>query len=590
MISRIDSVNNFVNSMLNTGSELSTGLLEYENNQNAVKKIVHEVESNFNKILSEMNSDDTELNNMKKGIVDSIKEILSENTRNIEESAKSAGFIKAYEKTFVVSVFGKVKSGKSSLGNFIIGHDIKETKINTEYDNINPKITVYDKGKVTTATQLATIEEENDRFGVGTIETTSTIQSFTIGGMTWFDTPGIGSITKENEELAQEYIKNSDLVIFTVSSDAAGTTQEWDELKKLCAMEKPLLLLITMSDSVEEDCNDDGVLIQIPIPKSPEDRKAVENYLNDQIDRLGLVDIRKYSQILTVSKNLAVESFKREDDELYDQSNLGVFLEKLISITKNDAAQIKLKTPAKRLNNMINSMVNRDIESKSFYALRDKIYQTRKNLEENSEKIRTEGKRLSTKIRSTARNKIDALITRYTSDIKNGNSSFTSDQLSGSIIQIISETSEKICAEELTKYMNDTSQDILKTMNQGSLSIPSLEMKKDSVSYDVQRVRRVRRSPHGLIEKVKSFFLNTEYYSNETYTETMYKSFDLGVNDGEVRNSVNSQLSEYIEAYVQPTISDIVDNYFAPSIEMCDKLLKVINDACLKLEKLKISK
>ena len=244
MISRIDSVNNFVNSMLNTGSELSTGLLEYENNQNAVKKIVHEVESNFNKILSEMNSDDTELNNMKKGIVDSIKEILSENTRNIEESAKSAGFIKAYEKTFVVSVFGKVKSGKSSLGNFIIGHDIKETKINTEYDNINPKITVYDKGKVTTATQLATIEEENDRFGVGTIETTSTIQSFTIGGMTWFDTPGIGSITKENEELAQEYIKNSDLVIFTVSSDAAGTTQEWDELKKLCAMEKPLLLKI----------------------------------------------------------------------------------------------------------------------------------------------------------------------------------------------------------------------------------------------------------------------------------------------------------------------------------------------------------
>jgi len=442
---------------------------------------------------------------------------------------------------------------------------------------------------VTSASKLATIEKENDKFGVGTIETTSTIQSFTIGGMTWFDTPGIGSITKENEELAQEYIKNSDLVIFTVSSDAAGTTQEWDELKKLCAMEKPLLLLITMSDLFEEDCNDDGELIQVLAPKSNENRKSVEDYINNEIDRLGLVDIRKYSQILTISKRLAVESFIKEDDLLYEQSNLGRFMEKLIDITKNDAAKIKLKTPANRLNNMIDLMINTDIESKSFYALSDKIEKTKNNLEENSKKIRTEGVRLSTKIRSVARNKIDALITRYSSDIKNGNSAFSSSQLSEAIIKIISETSEKICAEELTKYMNDTSQDILRTMNQGSLSIPSLEMKKDSVSYDVQRVRRVRRNPSGLIEKVKSFFLKTEYYTNETYTETQYKSFDLGVNDGEVKNAVNAQLKEYIDAYVQPTINDIVDNYFAPSIDMCNQLLNVINNACVNLEKLKIT-
>jgi len=147
MISRIESVNNFVESMLNSGNMLSTGLDKYNTNQKAVEKITRDIEDRFNEILSEMNSEDVELNNMKKGIVDSIKEILAENTKNIGESAKSAGFIEEYEKTFVVSVFGKVKSGKSSLGNFIIGHDIKETNTSTLYDNINPKINVYAPGK-----------------------------------------------------------------------------------------------------------------------------------------------------------------------------------------------------------------------------------------------------------------------------------------------------------------------------------------------------------------------------------------------------------------------------------------------------------
>lgn len=590
MISRIESVNNFVSSMLDSGKELSIGLEKYYANQNEVSLIVSDVKSKFDRILSEVNSDDDELNNMKNNLVNTIKEILTQSTKEIDESSKSVAFIKDYEKTFVVSVFGKVKSGKSSLGNFVIGHDIKETKENTEYDKINPKINVYDRGKVTTASQLATIEEENYKFGVGTIETTSTIQSFTIGGMTWFDTPGIGSITKENEELAQEYIKNSDLVIFTVSSDASGTTQEWDELKKLCEMGKPLLLLITMSDEYEEDCDDDGELIQILVPKSDDNRKAVEDYMNRTIDSLSLGDdIRKYRQILTISKQLAVESFIRGDDELYEQSNLGIFLENLIHITQNDAAKIKLKTPASRLNNMIDQMISKDIETKSFYALRSNILNTKNELEEKSKKIRNEGIRLSTKIRSMARNKIDAVISQYSSDVKKGKGAFSSTQLSESVVRIISEISEKVCAEELTKYMSDSSMDILKTMNQGSLSIPSLEMKTDRVSYDVQRVRRVRRDPSGIIEKLKKFIFKTEYFTNQTYTETQYKSFDLGVNDGEVKNAVNSQLNEYIEAYVQPTISDIIDNYYAPVIDMCNKLLSVINSTCIQLEKLKIS-
>ena len=62
------------------------------------------------------------------------------------------------------------------------------------------------------------------------------IQLFHLGAMTWVDTPGFGSVTNENQELAREYVKNADLVIFPSTSDAAGTKQDFQEMKKLCDM------------------------------------------------------------------------------------------------------------------------------------------------------------------------------------------------------------------------------------------------------------------------------------------------------------------------------------------------------------------
>lgn len=98
-------------------------------------------------------------------------------------------------------------------------------------------------------------------------ETTSTIQWFDLGGLSWFDTPGIGSVTWENEMLAKEYVKNADLVIFACNSDAAGTRQEFSEMRQLYDMGKPILLLLTQSDTYEYDVDDEGEEISVLVPK-----------------------------------------------------------------------------------------------------------------------------------------------------------------------------------------------------------------------------------------------------------------------------------------------------------------------------------
>ena len=238
-----------MNKQIETANHFVDAMLKAEGSLKAVKETIatskHEVEELLSTFATQQ-----------KSIVESVKssirtpqsKILFENYKTVVDDAvvenaekhklfmKSTSFINKFDETFIVSVFGKVKSGKSYLGNYIMGNAFKKNKISSCYDNLDD-ITVFveDRGKLTTVDKLSESMAENEGmgFGVAAVEATSTIQYFKIGGLTWFDSPGIGSITRENEELAEEYVKNSDLVIFCMNSDAAGTRQELDELINL---------------------------------------------------------------------------------------------------------------------------------------------------------------------------------------------------------------------------------------------------------------------------------------------------------------------------------------------------------------------
>lgn len=238
---------------------------------------------------------------------------LSDANAKISEAAKGMTFIHDFEKHFTVSVFGKVKAGKSYIGNLIMGHPVRKAGIVSSYDKLeNLTVQVYDRGKMYEQKKLSTEVEQKEcngaEFYVDKNEATSTIQWVNIGGMCWFDTPGIGSVTIENEELAKEYVKNSDLVIFACNSDAAGTRQEFSEIRQLHDMDKPILLLLTQSDTYDYDVDDDGEEISILVPKSEKDRRDQEEYMLETLREQGMEDVLKYADILTVSALLATEA------------------------------------------------------------------------------------------------------------------------------------------------------------------------------------------------------------------------------------------------------------------------------------------
>lgn len=94
---------------------------------------------------------------------DEFFEALGEANRKIEEAVKGMTFIQDFEKHFTVSVFGKVKAGKSYLGNLIMGHSVRKAGIESSYDKIKDlTVHVYDRGKMYELNKLSTAVEQKE--------------------------------------------------------------------------------------------------------------------------------------------------------------------------------------------------------------------------------------------------------------------------------------------------------------------------------------------------------------------------------------------------------------------------------------------
>lgn len=173
-----------------------------------------------------------------------------DNFANLLEQEKFRSDLENY---FIVIVFGKVKAGKSSLGNFILR--------NHNLDNA-AKIFKYDEaGKEQSIKQLEEIDEDSE-FAVNNLECTIEIQGFKLGGMAWVDTPGLGSMVKQNGDLAKQYIKSADYIIYPTSSNAPLQQDEIAQLKELLSQEKPVSICITKSDSKVRKKDENGKYIR----------------------------------------------------------------------------------------------------------------------------------------------------------------------------------------------------------------------------------------------------------------------------------------------------------------------------------------
>lgn len=509
-----------------------------------------------------------------------LKDTLDGLTKELEKARNGMQFIQDYENSLNVVVFGKVKAGKSYLGNLMMGNAIRKLPTKTSYDRLEqPKVKVYDQGTCTTQDKLKEVTEENDAsggFGVDNREATRVIQLFRLGGMTWVDTPGFGSLTEENQELARESVKNADLVIFASNSDAAGTQQDFQEMKELYDMGKRFLLVLTQSDTLN-DCDDDGNIVQIPAPKSDDNRRTTENYMKETLKKHGIK--LGDENILTISAFLGLTALEKGDEALFESSNMGKFWNLLSDITKDEGKDLSKKTCGDRVN-------------KALQNLQDKLEDAKKKLLDGNASREQQERDMKDKAALTIRDakdecsrKVTNLIQEKSKKVEETKEPFSAADLNQILSKVVYETVMDACKKQFDAMAQMTKlsgyQEKLKLD-----SIGDLAMRQDKISYTYKRVIEVERDPRGLFEHIGAFF-GKDYYTHRTIGETREKTIDLGVNVQEIQAKAHSSLEKILEKQAPQLIQEIIDYYSAPLREMQSKALAAIQTAEKELEQLK---
>lgn len=182
-----------------------------------------------------------------------------------EESKVKALREKLELEEITVSVIGQFKRGKSTLVNAILEENILPvgivpvTSVVTRILYGQKKAEVhFDNGVIKTIEFDSLAEYINEQKNPGnklcvSSVTLHTKSPFLKEGLTFVDTPGVGSAHKHNSDAAYAFVKESDAVIFMLSVDSPINEIEIDFLKNAKEYAAKFYFAINKIDYVEED-------------------------------------------------------------------------------------------------------------------------------------------------------------------------------------------------------------------------------------------------------------------------------------------------------------------------------------------------
>ena len=266
---------------------------------------------------------------------------------------RNSAFRSDYADSLVIFVLGKVKAGKSSLGNYVA------------YGSSDPDPATRTAARVQFFT-AATADNQpgNDGslgvggfFQTGVRETTSSIQGFRMPGLTWVDSPGLHSATHENGALASDYVDVADLVIYPMHTGSPGRSGDVTEICELLRGRKRLLAVITQCDRHEEDEGPDGSLIQRCIMKDESVRQGQIDYVRRALQAAG-----SDAEIDVLSISVRHAQSHGNDPMVLEESGLADFFRLLARMAQSEGVNRKREAPSRNLDSFVEMLLSTDRE------------------------------------------------------------------------------------------------------------------------------------------------------------------------------------------------------------------------------------
>ncbi|WP_312548707.1 dynamin family protein [Massilia sp.] len=289
------------------------------------------------------------------GFIDVMDATKTEWDAKVAGRNKGVEFRAGFEDSLLVFINGKVKSGKSSLGNYMAwgNTDPDEEQKGLVPGTLVPKFFSHAQTSVEGGDAVDEAESRRE-LRVGATEATSSIQGFSLPGLTWVDSPGLHSLNPANGNLAREYVDHADLILYTMKSDAPGRESDIAEITQLFDKDKKVLLLLTGSDDVEEDFDEaSGALVQRIVMKDRERRARQCDYVRAALERTCSAADVKNVEIVSLSARYA--QLYADDDSAFHDSGMRRLCSTLHAIAQSDGVRMKQRTPMTNLRNFLNN-------------------------------------------------------------------------------------------------------------------------------------------------------------------------------------------------------------------------------------------
>lgn len=410
--------------------------------------------------------------------IDTLNETNQSWSKKLANKDKGLAFRENFADSLLVFVYGKVKSGKSSLGNYIAWGKTENLLEAQKEIPASQQPLYFSHAKSAVIGGDGDQEAEKNRsFRVGATEATSSIQGFKLPGLTWVDSPGLHSYNDENGLLAKEYVDHADLILYTMTSQSPGRASDLAEIDYLFNQNKKLVVLITGSDVEQEidvELDEFGDIINIiseTVMKPESDRIQQREYVRNELSQL-----KNHSDpdILSISSRYA--ETHEDNREAMKESGFSELFDILVNISQQEGVQLKRRAPLYNFKAFIQSC---DSELKPYSdlleAFKENLVRVDRNLQNAIENHTIKAKR--------------ALQDLIASDCKRvSNEEGTPEQINLQLRELQKSWSRSLnniageaIGEVFSEIMNDFREGVIASWEGSNIDLPN---------YDVEKVKR----------------------------------------------------------------------------------------------------
>ncbi len=493
--------------------------------------------------------------------LDNMRAVVESWRDKIEADRKGKQFIAKNEKFLVVMVFGAVKAGKSTLGNFFAGKNFLNAPFDNRYKQISkPIFETEESGRDTGG--IETDSSGDTWFKEGHVDTTGAIQFFTLSGLRWIDSPGTGAVGKSGDSkdmtaLVEEYLRYTDMCIFLMNSGSPGLQDDMRYIQKLSRDGQDALIVITRSDKnkavILRDENGNKQRGSVLVPKDDATRKLQEDDICKRVkEEYPEVDVQKFRAIST-STALACEAVNEQSDEKFRDSGLDKLMQILGDKVSDNAIARKQENPRRLLNGFVDTIVD---DLKNFDSDLDEMTAA-------VEKYKADMKRLTTLIVSNVSREVRSEISSRAIDWNrqvNRGGKVDNETIAAAVTEILRDKLNAEINSQMRRVIEDFQSNELKTVK-ANISAAALEKKTVEISHTYTESYTVEREPEGIIENVRGLF-GKKFYRVEHETRTQKQTIDLGTNLDEFLDSLTPQVEQYAKSQAETTLAELREKYF----------------------------